>query len=86
MAIKVSEETIAAAGPADAGDAREIAGLLSNESLQRALCSVLQEADERDRLSMVDLTEGLESAHRRQGVVEGLRRAVSIIVESADNE
>lgn len=62
--------------------------LLTNEVLLGALHRVLEEADDRSRaLATVSLEDeaGLAKARRTQGEIYGLKRAVDIILEMADD-
>ena len=71
-----------------AEDVSELAVLLSNKSMGRALKQILISAEERDKLSVHELggQEGLASALKAQGIVQGLRSAVEQLISLAEVE
>ncbi len=69
-------------------DVKELRVLLSNKSLQRVLNKILLFADMQDKLSTYALEgqEGLAKALKAQGVVQGLKQAVTTIIEASQEE
>lgn len=64
-------------------EAEELAAILSNKCVQKALGIIKEEAKERDSLLGLDLNsrEGLGKAQERQGEIRGTNRTLERLAE-----
>jgi len=88
--MSITLDKILLAEDFDSADKVALRGLLSNKSMQAAMKVVYLEAQERDKLTSVDLVrqEGLNEALVVQGEVRGMITALDHLLELAvtDNE
>ena len=69
-------------------DREEFRKLFGNKVLVRAFKEVMNEAQEMNKLSSVDLSseEGMNEARERKGAVRGMTRAIELLTELATRD